>query len=892
MKKITMLIAFVALVFSACEFQMPEKVSIKAKADYAFSLGDFSRKLSDYFSAEDLDRELNADNTSQSKFNVYDYNPDGSSTQQQFLVDFKLRDIPIDVGDYFKRMDFSTKLKNMSFKKMIKIPAMKKSIDKPITLPDVNAKIRETAQFSIPDFPLAEGLNTTIPEVKNNITISAPTFSTMEFSSGRLVLKIKPKTMPSYDFSTNLTVALKTSEGETISSASHVNLGTSSERSVELPIAGKTLYPTMQLAVSGSTSGGTPSKTVTYEVKSTFSNDTKLSKVTGLTMNASKLGNTPINEMVDIPAPDNFVECTMGAGSYISMTALLPDGWSGVHATPTVSISGALTADDSDFDKSQESSGNALVNRTLDLNGKQVTKGTANVIGSVAISLSNATIVFRDNDTVNLKTEFSATKFNSVTLNLFDLHDNLSVDKMDPLSDDVQKYVDYMELDESGIKVTYTNTLPTGNDIIAKTDSNFFGLHKTGTIPANTINGKLNMTATGKIVHPATDDKVDFKATFMLPGATASNPDQAKFTNIEADKEYTLAFDVKPVFTWKKVGIKPESISPTAYKLDTKLNLHTLFKQAKDSLGDAFNDNDIDIVSIPVRVYCSHPEGLESLKNLKFKGTVEALLRNGNKDSPAVGKKVVLSDGTKELDFKTEHKLKFADKVVTNNVLREQASFGDSVDDKGGLAPLFNQHINGTMFVDYTLALTDGSSSVIHITKEEFDQLEKTESTSIKITARIILPFVFRLKKDIAIDVAKAAGVQTGSDLFGRQAPTNLDTLDKYMDAIQSMQLSYRSHGDFIQYIDESRGIIPALVFDTHMSGLAKTEYKIPINGGTAKVATGDVRKILERYPFTPDVKIVLPEGKMQVLRKSSPGANIAIRITTDGTIPLFGGDK
>ena len=193
------------------------------------------------------------------------------------------------------------------------------------------------------------------------------------------------------------------------------------------------------------------------------------------------------------------------------------------------------------------------------------------------------------------------------------------------------------------------------------------------------------------------------------------------------------------------------------------------------------------------------------------------------------------------------------------------------------------------MFVDYTLALTGGSSGVIEITKEEFDRLGKTESSSIKITARIVLPFMFNIKNDIPIDLIKAASLDPSEDLFKRTGPSNLDKLDKYMNVIQSMQISYRPHGDFIQYIDESRGIIPALVFDTQMSGLAKTKYEIPINGGDADFARGDVKKILEHYPFTPTAKIVLPKGKMQLLRKSTPGANIAVRIAADGTIALFG---
>ncbi|MGP1458151.1 MAG: hypothetical protein ACTTKL_02440 [Treponema sp.] len=889
MKKTSALVAFTAVVFSACNFQLPEKLSIRTHADYAFSIGDFSRKLSDYVSAEDLNRQLNEQSSAEStKFSVYDYNPDGSSALQQFLVDFKLKEIPIDIGDYLKHMDFSAHLKNMSFEKKIKIPEMGTTVQEAIPLPDISAKIRETAQFSVPDFTVPTGASAAIPEVSHNISISTPTFTAMEFSSGNLVLAIKPKsTPPSSGFSTNLTIALKSSGGETISSAAGINLGNASETKVNLPIAGKTLYPQMKLAVSGSTTGGTPGQTVTYEVKSSFSNDTKLSKVTGLTMDASKLGTMPISETVNVAVPDHFVECTMGAGSHILMTAPLPADWSGVHTTPTVTISGALTAGDSDFDKTGESGGTSLVNRKLNLENKQFTAGAANVSGSVAISLTNATIVFRDGDKINLKTELVVSKLKSVTMDFNDLHEHLSIDETDTLSDDVKKYVSYIVLGESGIKVTYTNTLPPGNDIPVTVNSSFFGLNENATVLSRKVDEKLALTAhkppaTGKTVHPSTESSVDFKAKFSLPGSTSSNSDRATFKDIEANKEYTLAFEVQPIFEWTKIGIKPDT-TPTTSKLNTNLNLHAMFEHVKASLGDAFAESDIDVLKIPVHVYCSHPEGLEALKDLKFKGPVDALIRNGGASSAQVGQKVVLSDGTKAFDFKTEHALVFRDKAVTNNIPKEIPSFS------GDLASLFNQHLDGKMYVDYTLSLTGGSSSVIDITKEEFDKLSKTDTTSIKITARIILPFMFNLKNDIPVDLMKAASIQPEEDLFNRKKATNLDAVGKYMDAIKSVQLMYRPHGDFIEYIDDSRGKIPVLTFDTKMSGLAKGKYEIPINGGTADFATEDVRKILSHYPFTPEAKVVLPQGKMQLLRKSTPGANIAVEIKTDGTIPLFG---
>jgi len=38
----------------------------------------------------------------ETKVNIYDYNPDGNDSVQKFLIDFKMKEIPVDVAEYLQ----------------------------------------------------------------------------------------------------------------------------------------------------------------------------------------------------------------------------------------------------------------------------------------------------------------------------------------------------------------------------------------------------------------------------------------------------------------------------------------------------------------------------------------------------------------------------------------------------------------------------------------------------------------------------------------------------------------------------------------------------------------------------------------------------------------------
>lgn len=373
MKNIKLFVMAVAvLLIVSCSWKIPESVSVKTNAEYNFTIGTFSEKLSKYLSVDTLTEQIES-SSSDVSFNVYDYYPEsdsqkiasGGTASQKFLVDFSLQEIPIDIGSYLDKMDFADQLKGMSFDQTFDVPDLSvSSFEEPINLSDINKKIRESADLNFGDITIPHGINGTLSEEQcpsQNVTVNAPEFKALEFYSGSLVLTVICKEPPVV--STNLKISLLDGDDKEITSVSNVDLLTQSE--IFLPLAGKTLVPQMNLKVSGTSTGGTSGNNSTYSISARFSDDSTISRATGLTMSIDPVS---INQAVKIETEDAFVSCEIGdksetEKSILSITTKLPDGWTGVTATREINLSGAITAADAEFDKNGESD-EYLIKRT------------------------------------------------------------------------------------------------------------------------------------------------------------------------------------------------------------------------------------------------------------------------------------------------------------------------------------------------------------------------------------------------------------------------------------------------------------------------------------------------------------------------------------------------
>ncbi|MDY5634632.1 MAG: hypothetical protein SPF29_08680, partial [Treponema porcinum] len=576
MKNIKLFVLAAAIPFIvSCSWKIPESVSVKTNAEYNFTIGTFSEKLSKYLSIDTLSEQIKS-SSSELSFDVYDYYPDedsqkvaaGGSAMQQFLVDFSLQEIPIDIGSYLDKMDFADKLKGMSFDQTFDVPDLSvSSFEEPINLSDINKKIRENADLNFGAITIPHGINGTLSEEQcplQNVTVNAPEFKALEFYSGSLVLTIICKEPPVVSTSLKISL-LDNSHGESsvkeITSVSNVDLLTQSE--IFLPLDGKTLVPLMKLKVSGTSSGGTSGNNSTYSISASFSDDSTISRATGLTMSIDPVS---INQAVKIETEDAFVSCEIGdksetEKSILSITTKLPDGWTGVTATREINLSGAITAADAEFDKNGESD-EYLIKRTLLLNGKTYSKkeidgvvsGDINVVGKINISLNNADIVLPNGEApqIMISTSCTITKVTSMTIDLskYESPIETKVEVNEDLPSEVSDFIETINLKPSGMNVSYYNTLPEGNDIGFTVNSSFFGIvdkkdtMNGGTGTADAPSESMKFLGAKKTVNTASENIIDFSAEMEFPGKTEKNPDYVTLKNIEIGQSYAVGVTV------------------------------------------------------------------------------------------------------------------------------------------------------------------------------------------------------------------------------------------------------------------------------------------------------------------------------------------------------------
>lgn len=911
MKNIKLFVMAVAvLLIVSCSWKIPESVSVKTNAEYNFTIGTFSEKLSKYLSVDTLTEQMES-SSSDVSFNVYDYYPEsdsqkiasGGTASQKFLVDFSLQEIPINIGSYLDKMDFADRLKRMSFNQTFDVPDLSvSSFDEPINLQDINKKIRENADLNFDAITIPHGINGTLSEEQcpsQKVTVKAPKFKALEFYSGSLDLSISCNETPVV--STNLKISLLDGADKEITSVSNVDLLTQSK--VSLPLAGKTLVPQMNLKVSGTSSGGTSGNDSTYSISASFSDDSTISRATGLTMSIDPVS---INQAVKIETEDAFVSCEIGdksgtEKSILSITTKLPDGWTGVTATREINLSGAITAADADFDKTGESD-EYLIKRTLLLNGKKYSKkeidgvvsGDINVGGTINISLNNADIDLPNGEApkIMISTSCSITKVTSMTIDLskYESPIETKVEVNEDLPSEVSKFIEEIQLNQSGLNVKYYNMLPEGNDIGFTVNSGFFGItNNTGTMTGGTGTAdapseSMKFLGEEKTVNTASEKIIDFSAEMGFPGKTAENPDYVTLTNIEIGKSYAVGVTVEPVFDWESIKLKTANTAVEG-NVDTGLNVSEIFKSLTDELGDDSFISRIKLKEIPLYLYSIVPE---IVQDFTFTGELSAAAYDA--EDNLVGDAIKIEDDSvmPASVLPALQKAAGSDSIVTG--------FGDT-SQSTNIADLFNIHASGNIKIDYNFNLgkSDPGSSdpTIKIEKAKLEQFGE-DSVSIRLHARLVLPLELRVaeldenpNKPVVIDIMKLMDLEPGDDLFSRNEPTDLDDLEKYIDAIETAGIRYSVKNNVLQ-----SDKVPHIELDTQDDSLQNEKYNISFSTGTLNIEIDDMKDILRSYPFSPTVKLKIPVGTYKIPRNAEAGVGLSVYIKTDGTVNLFGGDE
>lgn len=895
---------FLSFIFS-CNFETPEKVSVVTDATYSFTVGEFKKSLSEYMSVEKIQEYVSKSDSGGVKYAVYDYNPPSNNQpnkrpMQKYLVDMTLAEIPVDVGAYLEKMDFSdlnSKGEGISLGQKIAIPNLSEKIETTtIKFPDISKKF-ENETIKIYD-------NLPIPEVDApiviNTTINKPDFKTATLYSGGIVLNVSMTDgTPTPDFSTGFTFELLSEDGKLLSRADNVDIASGSDiasggKNIPFDLGTKTITKNLKLKIYGNVFGGTPSTVNKYTLNAKFSPGTKFSKITGFTDEIGDSGD--VEQYVTISTDETFVKCEIASGS-LEIVSKKPDGWTGVTAklSDSGSISGALKLPATTKFESVEDS-TAFIRKKMDLAKSVFSKendpsGKIIFKDRISFSCSNATLVFPNGEQpqVTLETACRIQKASYVVLDLSSKADMLNFQKKIPFSGGMEDYVEEMTLVNSGLEISYKNTLPKGND-------------GDNTISMEIVSGLLDIKDTGdsrKIMLPqksetftsySTKDKgipvspkkdsLDFDVKLILPRDEGMPDNWAVLKNVDLDGEYEISVSAKPVFDWVSVKIKTPEGSEINGEEDTELSFDKLFSTMKDELGDEsdFIDN-IKFVELPLYLYFQKPK-LDSLSGMGFTGNIA--LKTSAEPKP------LLKPGEK-IEPKDSENIKTDKDGVVISELSEKDSSGYA-----DIASLFNDSKSENLKIVYDVGL-GGLDRTVEITKAEYEQLKsenKDAPVSIKISARLVIPLALKLEAKSAekvtkVNILKLAKKDSGEDLFDRGEATSLEDVEKYIDLIESASLIYNIDNGLFSYAQSSKS--GDILFNTNLTGVKRPSYKLSMESGNEEIYTEDVKAMLRTYPFKPDIVARFPDGTLQISRNAEFKVNLAVKIRTHGKITIFG---
>lgn len=895
---------FLSFIFS-CNFETPEKVSVVTDATYSFTVGEFKKSLSEYMSVEKIQEYVGKSDSSNVKYAVYDYNPPSNNQpnkrpMQKYLVDMTLAEIPVDVGAYLEKMDFSdlnSKGEGISLGQKIAIPNLSEKIETTtIKFPDISKKFEnETINIAkdlpIWEFDVAPGSAHVI-----DTTIKKPDFKTATLYSGGIVLNvIRTDGTPTPGFLTDFTFELLSEDEELLSRADNVDIASGGEN-IFFYLGTKTITKNLKLKIYGNVFGGTPSTVNKYTLNAKFAPGTKFSKITGFTDEIGDSGD--VEQYVTISTDETFVKCEIASGS-LEIVSKKPDGWTGVTAklSDSGSISGALELPlAANFDSVEDST--AFIRKKMDLAQSVFTKeydSTGKIIfkDRISFSCSNATLVFPNGEQpqVTLETACRIQKASYVVLNLSSKADMLSFSKKTPFSGGMEDYVEEMTLVNSGLEISYKNTLPKGNDgdneISMEIVSGLLEINDTGDKKKIMLPQKSETFTSyspedeGIPVLPKTDS-LDFDVKLILPRDEGMPDNWAVLKNVDLDGEYEISVSAKPVFDWLSVKIKTPEGSEIKGEEDTELSFDKLFSPMKDELGDEseFIDN-IKLVELPLYLYFQKPK-LDSLSGMGFTGNIAL-------KTSAEPKKDLLAPG-EEIETKDSEIITTDKDGVVISELSEKDSSGYA-----DIASLFNNSKSENLKLDYDVRL-GGLDRTVEITKAEYEQLKsenKDAPVSIKISARLVIPLALRLeapepaRKVTKVNILKLAKKDSGEDLFDRGEATSLEDVEKYIDLIESASLIYNIDNGLFSYGQSGKNGV--ILFDTNLAGVKRPSYELSMGSGNEKIYTEDVKAMLRTYPFKPDIVASFPDGTLQISRNAEFKVNLAVKIHTNGKITIFG---
>lgn len=823
--KFIILILSLSCFFVACNWQIPEKVKVKAEPTFNFCAGtvktDFSENL-------DFDEILfDAINSTDSSIKMYNYLPEGKV--RQYAMRMSVVEVPVDFSSYFENTGISDAMKGMSFEQEIEVPNISLDIEETIDVSEVKKAINNVVRYT------NYGTEKKFISTFDSIVYDSVTF--------------------------NLNFIEACPDGTYVEIISGGNL-----------VSG-TVYNNEAFIRSSS------SFTINYsdfDVRIYSENGDSIPYVINVDENSNireiKNFSSPVDKPVSFPFEisfslknnnDSFKSCVIGEGELITNLSI-PESWKGVDVSYNFNASGAINV---------SATKDGGLQKTISLDGEKLENDKTNAKSNIEMSIKNADLAFTTNQNLKLNISSDIQKLQSLTVNVDSA--NPKMEMTEPFSTEMMETIKEIYLNSgSGIEIEYTNTLPPENNISlkVKASSNIFEIDDEKELESNQENKTKIVSKSEKHIIVGNDggeyNSFDFNIEL---GFTGENPNEITIKNVTLGDKYTLKVNVKPVINWEKIVLSnnlTESLS-VKDKVSLPVSLDAISKKMASVFGDENLISNLKIKSIPVYLFCTKPtvkEGKENLfANMSFSGKLK--MYYGTEEGCVNGLEVnlVKGDDTEEgkIKFVNSPDLSFSQNsksLLTDltDLKDDEVSASAYIEDLLNPQPNNNQNEENSLYVEYDLKFENSNNNgELTITN---DMLENKSSLS--VFSYIILPLEFGTTGELNFNANEIAGDAFSGDIFGRtDENTNLGNLEDYIDYIRSATIKYESISLPIKTDNNE-----SMKFNLKMKCGKEDSIDLSkngsyLNGGEFKITADDVNKMINNYPAIPEFSIKIDDG-------------------------------
>ncbi len=826
--KFIILILSLSCFFVACNWQIPEKVKVKAEPTFNFCAGTVKTDFSENLNFDEI--LFDAINSADSSIKMYNYLPEGKV--RQYAMRMSVVEVPVDFSSYFENTGISDAMKGMSFEQEIEVPNISLDIEEKIDVSEVK-----------------KAINSAIYYVSNEMGKKfVSTFDTIVYDS--------------VTFNLNFFGACP--DGTYVEIISGGNL-----------VSG-TFYNNEPFIRSSS------SFTINYsdfDVRIYSENGDSIPYVINVDENSNireiKNFSSPVDKPVSFPFEisfslknnnDSFKSCVIGEGDLITNLSI-PESWKGVDVSYDFDASGAINV---------SASKDGGLQKTIPLNEKELKNDKTIAKSTIDMSIKNADLAFTTNQNLKLNISSDIQELKSLTVNLDSA--NPKMEMTEPFSTEMMETIKEIDLNSgSGIEIEYTNTLPPENNIKLKASSDIFAINDETKLESNQENKNTEIVSeSGNHISVGNGvgkyNSFDFNIELGFPGATDENPNEITIKNVTLGDKYTLKVNVKPVINWEKIVLSNNLTESLSVK--DKVSLPVSLDDISENMASVFGDenliSNLKIKSIPVYLFCTKPtvkEGKEDLfagmsfsgKLKMYYGTEEGCV---NDDSGKELEVNLVGDDTEvgKIEFFNSPDLIFSQNAKSLLTDLKDVDFSASTDIAHLLNPQPNNNQNeeNSLYVEYDLKFENSNNNgELTITN---DMLENKSSLS--VFSYIILPLEFETTGELNFNANEIAGDAFSGDIFGRtDENTNLGNLEDYIGYIRSATIKYESISLPIKTDNNE-----SMKFNLKMKCGEEDPIDLSkngsyLNGGEFKITADDVNKMINNYPAIPEFSIKIDDG-------------------------------